>query len=47
MKVVKRIISNNLHHKETSFPISLILYLYEIIEIHLTYCGNNSKVYVN
>ena len=39
MKVV-RVNPKSFHHKEIFFPISLILYLHDMMDVHRTYCGN-------
>ena len=45
-KVVKRVNPNNSHHKEKIFFISL-MYLYEMMDVHQTYCDNHFMTYVS
>ena len=47
MNVVKRV-NLSPHYKEKYFfSISLILHLYEMMDIHWTYCGNQFMTYVS
>ena len=41
---VKRVNPKHSHQKENSF--SFILYLYEVMDVHETYCGNHFIMYV-
>ena len=45
MKVVKRVNPKSSHHKEKYF--SFILYLFEIMDVHKTYCGNHFMIYLS
>ena len=48
MKVVKRVNPKSLYHKENMFfSISLTLYLYEMMNVHQTYCGHHFMIYVS
>lgn len=48
MKVVKRINLKSSYHKgKTFFSVSLMLYLYEIVDVHSTYCEQNFIMYVS
>ena len=46
MKVVKRVNPKSSHHKEKNFSISLILHLYEMVDVHCTYCDQHVMMYV-
>ena len=48
MKVAKRVIPKSSHHKKKMFfSVSLIFYLYEMIDVHQTYFHNHCMMYVN
>ena len=41
MKAVKKVNPKSSHHKEKIFPISLILYLHEMMDVHQIYSDNH------
>ena len=47
MKVVKKANPKSSHHKQKIFSIFKILYLYEMIDVHQTYSGNQFMMYVS
>ena len=48
MKGAKRVNPKSSHHEENIFfSISLMLYLYEMIDVRSTYCGNHFMMYVS
>ena len=47
MKVVKRANPKSSHHKETFFSISLILWVYEMMDVQWTHCDNHFMMYTN
>ena len=47
MKVVKRVNPKHSHPKEKIIFISLIVYLYEMMDVPKTYCNNHFMMYVS
>ena len=50
MKAVKEVNSEATHHKQkkkVSFFFSFSFYLYEMMDVNQTYCGNHFTVYVS
>ena len=45
IKVVERVNFKSFHHKKILFSISLILYLYEMMDVHWTYCDKDFVMY--
>ena len=47
MNIVKRVNSKSSHHKENIFSISLILYVYEMRDVHCICYDNHFMMYVS
>ena len=47
MKAVKRLNPKRHHHKEKVFSFSFFVYLYEMMDVDQTYCGDNFTIDVS
>ena len=47
MKVIKRVSPKSFQHKEKFISFSFLLYLYEIMDVHKTYCDDHFMMYIS